>query len=374
MTPVNTSLLPLTTPATAGTPSAQDSINPEIVTLTTATEADETTISLFMTEIKYAETNSLLRLYQDIIVIRVGTGDLESQAMAMARQEINKRGTILSKGTLGGLRSRSHPPDLAEARSKTGTVRVECQQYQVQLGVVGDGGEDSGGKERPQWDWPWRMCWRWGGECDQGVRTLAKGLQMWTIDHGQDCQDQTGPGEEHDQGCQEQHRPAQEKTEDTSLQEHLQQDHQEGWRSQKKGLGEVSKKHKNEMFYLKKKHMKCCRLHQDQSQWAATKSGAQGDSCDPPWDAVALYPSLWHKELIRDCPAKFSGLDIQSAAVFVTTYSTVSEITQSGLGGRQPTPSTRELTCRAANSQENQEHCKFHQVRQDSPRRRWRGW
>ena len=56
-------------------------------------------------------------------------------------------------------------------------------------------------------------------------------------------------------------------------------------------------------------------------------------------------------QLIRECPAKISNVDIQIAAVFVATYSTEDEIKRAGLAkiiparryktGNKPTPGHR---------------------------------
>ena len=86
-----------TIPTTVGTPLTQDSSNPMIVHSTTADEAGEITRALTTMETKYAETCSLLRLYQNITNVRIGTNDLENQAKAMASQEHNNRGSIFPK-------------------------------------------------------------------------------------------------------------------------------------------------------------------------------------------------------------------------------------------------------------------------------------
>ena len=105
------------------------------------------------------------------------------------------------------------------------------------------------------------------------------------------------------------------------------------------------------------------------------------DICVGSGDAVALYPSLRHKEsaslcaqLIRDCPAKIDNVDLQVAAVFVATYSTDNEIIKAGLNkviprrkyhmGKKPTPSTNELIRRNVEGEEC-DPSKFHQVRSD---------
>ena len=100
-----------------------------------------------------------------------------------------------------------------------------------------------------------------------------------------------------------------------------------------------------------------------------------GDICVGSGDAVALYPSLVHKEsarlcreMVLACPANITEIDIQAAGVFIATHCTVTEIQEAGLSkivprrkhkkGNHPGRSTDELIRR-----KNDQPEKFEKVR-----------
>ena len=102
--------------------------------------------------------------------------------------------------------------------------------------------------------------------------------------------------------------------------------------------------------------------------------------CVASGDAVALYPSLRHKEsarlcaeLIRSCPATITNMDMQAAAVLVATHCSSTEIHKAGLGkvipgrrhsrGQHPTPGTPELKTRRS-TKDCSLDSKFSNVRQ----------
>ena len=91
-----------------------------------------------------------------------------------------------------------------------------------------------------------------------------------------------------------------------------------------------------------------------------------------------LYPSLQHNhsarlcaDLVRDCPAEFTNIDVQTAAVFIAANVSRTEVVKSGLGkivprrrfkrGPSPSGATKEL-----NTKDNDEELtKFQSVRSD---------